>query len=38
MALQISVRSLYLEKMKRDVLSGKKSIPLADDSAHSNGQ
>ena len=33
-ALQISLRSLYLEKVKSDVLSGKKSLPLSDDSAH----
>jgi hypothetical protein len=33
-ALQISLRSLYLEKVVSDVVSGKKSLPLADDSTH----
>jgi len=34
-ALQISLRSLYLEKMQRDVIAGKKSLPLSNDSTHS---
>ena len=33
-ALQISLRSLYLEKYKRDVASGKKGTLVSDDSSH----
>lgn len=33
-ALQISIRSLYLEKVKSDVVAGKKCLPLADESTH----